>query len=237
MVSRVKLSLFHGNVCRLSNKMLRIQGSDFKWEQTGFPGVIYLPSLCKKMSDSFALPELINFVLVDRKNNNFEVNKHTFIALKSHCVSYFVLIHNTHIISDRHLERQIYTWCFKINYTFSEIARARRWSIYHFRRLATGTGSKTFFFSPFFNFLFSFMIFTTTTEILQTFEKPLKVENFGSLQTVNLVFVFKPNRCVEKGGTGIYTCIVTWPWVERQRHTSVKSLQIVTCTYEELKAC
>lgn len=121
------------------------------------------PLYCKKMSDSLYLPELINFVLVDRKNNRFEVNKHTVLK-KPTLFPYFILIYNTHIILDRHLERQIYTWCFKINYTFSG-ARARRWSIYHFRRLATVFEAvKVAFFSPFFflNFLFSFMIFTNT---------------------------------------------------------------------------
>lgn len=64
----------------------------------------------REIPDSLYLPELINYILVDRKNNSFVVNKHTFFLFKkSTLFPYFIFIYNTHFILDRHLKGKIYT--------------------------------------------------------------------------------------------------------------------------------
>lgn len=134
--SKVKLTLSRCNVCRLSNNMFRIPGRPFpNGSQQVFKMWPTYTSYCKNMPDSFYLPGLINYFLVDRKKNSFEVKKHTRLK-KSTQFPCFIFIYNTHFISDRHSKGKIYTWYFKINYTFSG-ARAHRWSIYHFWGLAT----------------------------------------------------------------------------------------------------
>lgn len=75
------------------------------------------------------------------------------------------------------------------------------------------------FFSHFFKTTYSLSWYSLTLwNSPDVWEAIKKWSKFLFLWTVDLMFVFKPNRCVEKGGTGIYTCIVTWPSVQRQAH-------------------
>lgn len=146
--SKVQLSLSRGHICRLSNHMLRIPGRPLpNGSRQTFKMWPTYTSYCKKMPASLSVSESINYFLVDRKNS-LEVNKHTGLK-KSTWFPCFVFTDNTYFILDRHSKGKIYTWCFKMNYTFSG-ARAHRWSIYHFRGIATAFEAVKVCYSHFF---------------------------------------------------------------------------------------